>query len=113
MHEMTVTRHILDTCRERAGNARVRRVTLEIGVLTCIMPDTLKFCYLVAAEGTNLEGSELEIIRTRGRTRCRDCGALVPVADVLSSCGCGSFNLDPPQGGDELRIKSMDIEEAA
>lgn len=113
MHEMTVTRNILETCRERAGNARVTRVTLEIGVLTCVMPDTLRFCYGVAVRGTNLEGSELQIIRTRGRTRCRDCGAVVAVKEVLSSCDCGSFNLEPPRGGDELRIKSMEIEEAA
>lgn len=33
--------------------------------------------------------------------------------DLLSSCTCGSVNLEPPLGGDQLRIKSMEIEEAA
>jgi hydrogenase nickel incorporation protein HypA/HybF len=73
------------------------------------MPDSLRFCYDVAIEGTPLNGSELKIIRTPGHSRCRDCGQKVEMHDMLACCTCGSVNLDPPQGGDELKIKSMEI----
>jgi len=113
MHEMSVTRSIVDACSERANGARIIRVTLEIGMLSCVMPAALQFCYEVAVEGTDLEGSDLEIIRVPGRSRCRDCGADVRMDDLLRKCDCGSTNLEAPRGGDELKIKSMEIEEAA
>ena len=113
MHEMSVTRGIVDACSERANGSRIIRVTLEIGTLSCIMPAALQFCFEVAVEGTDLEGSELEIIRVPGWSRCRDCGADVRMDELLCTCDCGSTNLEAPRGGDELKIKSMEIEEAA
>ncbi|MDB5981111.1 MAG: hypA [Pseudomonas sp.] len=113
MHELSLTHSIVEACSERAGNARVLRVTLEVGSLSGVMPDALRFCYDVVTEGTPLQGSTLEIIRIRGVSRCRDCGAEVEMDDILSSCTCGSVNLERPHGGNQLRIKSMEIEEAA
>lgn len=113
MHELSVTQSIVDACSERANGTRVLRVTVEVGTLSCVMPDSLRFCYDVVAAGTSLEGSELEIIRVPGRSRCEDCGAEVEMNDILTSCRCGSANLERPRGGDQLRIKSMELEEAA
>lgn len=112
MHELSVTRSIVDACSERAGGARVHRVSLEIGTLSCIMPTSLHFCFGVAARGTPLEGAELDIIRIPGRSRCRDCGRHVEMDDLLSRCACGSANLEPPRGGDAIRIQSIQLEEA-
>lgn len=111
MHELAVTQSIVEVCSERAMGARVLRVTLEIGTLACVMPESLRFCYDVAVEGTPLEGSELEIIRIPARSRCRDCGMEVEMDDILSSCACGSNDIEPPNGGEELRIRSMEVEE--
>lgn len=111
MHELAVTQSIVEACSERAGGARVLRVTLEIGTLACIMPDSLRFCYEVAVEGTPLAGSELEIIRIPARSRCRDCGLDREMQDMFCRCACGSADLERPRGGDELRIVSMEIQE--
>lgn len=113
MHELSVTQSIVEACNERAAGARVLRVTLEVGTLSCVMPDALRFCYDVVTEGTSLQGSTLEILRVPGFSHCRDCGAEVRMDDMLCTCRCGSVNLERPRGGDQLRIKSMEIEEAA
>lgn len=113
MHELSITQSIVQACAEHAGAARVIRVTLEVGTLSCVMPDALRFCYDVVTEGTSLQGSKLEIFRVPGFSRCRDCGAEVRMDDMLSTCSCGSVNLERPRGGDQLRVKSMEIEEAA
>ncbi|MGH8192523.1 MAG: hydrogenase maturation nickel metallochaperone HypA [Rhodanobacteraceae bacterium] len=113
MHEVAVAQGIVEACCERAAGARVLCVTLEIGTLTCVLPESLRFCFGIATEGTRLAGSELEIIRLPGRSRCRDCGGEVRMDNVFSVCTCGSTNLERPEGGEELRIKSMRIEEAA
>lgn len=113
MHELALTQSIVQTCSEHAAGARVLRVTVEVGTLCCVMPDALRFCYEVASVGTPLEGAELEIIRIPAHSRCRDCGQALEMNDILASCACGSVNLEPPQGGDNLNIKSMEIEELA
>lgn len=110
MHELAVIESIVEACSDRAGNARVLRVTLEIGTLACVAPDALRFCYGIAAEGTPLEGSELEILRIPACSRCLDCGSEVVMYEMFARCACGSINIEPPRGGDGLRIKSMEIE---
>jgi hydrogenase nickel incorporation protein HypA/HybF len=113
MHELSVAQSIVEACSERAEGARVIRVTLQVGTLSCVAPEALRFCYDVVVAGTPLEESELEIIRTLALSRCCDCGKDVEMEDMLSRCVCGSVNLERPRGGDELRIKSMEIKEAA
>lgn len=113
MHELSLTRSIVETCSQRAGDARVLRVTVEVGALSCVLPEALRFCYDVIAADTPLAGSELEIIHVPAHSRCRSCGQDVAMRDLLSICCCGSSDLEPPQGGDQLRVKSMEIEEFA
>ena len=108
MHELSLTTSIVEACAERAGGARVGRVTVEIGRLTCVAPDALRFCYDLCTEGTSLEGSELEIIEIRGRARCRDCGHELGLDDLLTPCGCGSHDLEL-LAGEDLRIKEMEL----
>jgi hydrogenase nickel incorporation protein HypA/HybF len=108
MHELSITQSIVEACSERAAGAKVGRVTLEIGRLTCVMPDALRFCYDVCSEGTTLEGSELEIIEIPGRARCRACGDEVAMNDLLTPCVCGSHDLRCI-AGEDLRIKEMEL----
>lgn len=108
MHELSLTASIVEACAERAGGARVGRVTVEIGRLTCVVPDALRFCFDLCAEGTSLEGSKLEIVEVRGRARCRDCGDELPLDDLLTPCGCGSHDLEL-LAGEDLRIKDMEL----
>lgn len=108
MHELSITRSIVEVCGKRAAGARVGRVTVEIGRLTCIVPDALRFCYDVCAEGTSLEASMLEIIEVPGRARCRACGDETALDDLLTPCGCGSYDLQY-LAGEELKIKEMEL----
>ncbi len=112
MHEVAVTREIVAACRERAGGARVLRVTLEVGALTCVRPESLRFCYAAATEGTPLAGSALEIVSVPATSRCRSCGGDVEVREMLGRCPCGSADLEAPRGGDTLRIRSIDVHES-
>ena len=111
MHELAVIQSIVEACSDRAGDTRVLRVTLEIGTLACVTPDALHFCYAIASEGTSLEGSELEILRIPARSRCLDCGSEVLMYEMFVRCACGSINIEPPRGGDGLRIKSIEVQD--
>ena len=67
MHELSITRNVVAIVSERAEGQRVTRVRLEIGRLTAVMPDSIRFCFDICAQGTPLEGAELEIVASAGQ----------------------------------------------
>ncbi len=110
MHELAITQNIVEIALEYAQGARVKRVTLEIGELTAILPDAIAFCFDPCTKGTALEGATLEIITKQGLARCRQCGAQVCLELPFGICECGSMDLDVIQG-QELQIKQLEMEE--
>lgn len=108
MHELGITQGVVDAVRERMGEAKVTRVRLEIGRLSGVATDSVRFCFDLVAKGTSLEGARLEIVEPAGRGRCRQCHGEMDVDDLLSLCACGSADLDVV-GGQELRIKEVEV----
>ncbi len=66
MHELAITQDIVDGVMERMGSARVTRVIVQIGALTAVATDALRFCFDLCAKDTPLEGAELDIRGTPG-----------------------------------------------
>lgn len=66
MHELGLTRNLVAIVSEQAAGKRVRRVWLEIGTASAIIPDAVRFCFDVVAKGTPLEGAALDIIECDG-----------------------------------------------
>ena len=66
MHELALTREIVAIVCEAAHDRRVCKVTLEIGRLSCVMPEALEFCFEAVTQGTLAEGARLDIHRTDG-----------------------------------------------
>lgn len=108
MHELGITRNIVAICSEHANGAQVKRVTVEIGKLSAVLPDSVRFCFDVCTRGTPLDGARLEIIEMPGLGHCNECGADVALAELTGRCACGSRNL-ALIGGDELKIKEMEV----
>ncbi len=109
MHEMGLTQSIVAIVSEQAAGRKVRRVTLEIGKLAAVMPDAIRFCFDVVAQGSALDGAALDIVEIPGRARCRDCGGEVMLLEIFGRCDCGSRSLER-FAGEELNIKSMELE---
>lgn len=110
MHELALAHSIVRECAARAGAARVRRVTVEVGTLTHVLPENLELCFLLAAAGSVVEGARLDILRASVLSRCRTCAREVVMDDTLARCACGSIDLEPPQGGTHLLIRSMQVQ---
>ena len=108
MHELGITRSVVAICSERAAGAQVKRVTLEIGKLSAVLPESVRFCYDICAKGTTLEGSVLEIIEVPGAAICRDCGGEVRLSQLFGRCACGGTDLKLVSG-EELKIKEMEV----
>jgi len=110
MHELGITQNIVAIAAEYANGQPVKRVTLEVGKLTAIMPDAIRFCFDVCCQDTILAGAQLEIIEKPGLARCRQCGAEVSVDLPFGVCACGSQDLQIIQG-EELSIKELETED--
>jgi hydrogenase nickel incorporation protein HypA/HybF len=109
MHELGITQEIVALVTERSGGARVRRIVLEIGKLSAVLPDAVRFCFELCSEGTAAEGACLEIREPPGRARCRACGAEVVLDRPFGRCACGGSDLEW-LSGEELKIKEMEVD---
>ena len=109
MHELAITQEIVDLVCARAAGAKVKRVVVEIGKLSAVLPDAVRFCFGLCAEGTVAEGARLDILQPPGRARCRSCAAEIKLERVVGQCPCGSTDLDW-LSGEELNVKAMEVE---
>jgi hydrogenase nickel incorporation protein HypA/HybF len=111
MHELSIACSIVELVAEAASGRRVRRVTLEIGKLSGVIPEAIAFCFPEVARGTLAEDAHLDIREIDGRGRCEACGREFSMSELWALCGCGSTSCRP-LAGDELNLKSIELEEA-
>ena len=94
MHELSLAQAVVDAVAERVAGARVTGVRLEIGRLSGVVTDSIRFCFGLVAEGTALEGAALDIDEPPGRGECRTCGTEFAVDDPIVLCpSCGGANV--------------------
>lgn len=108
MHELSITQDIVDAVAARTGGAAVKSVRLEIGKLSGVVADSVRFCFEVICAGTALEGATLDITESPGRARCHDCGGEFRLDDLILLCPCGSANVEV-LAGRQLRINSVEV----
>ncbi len=87
----------------------MHRICLEIGPFAGVTIDALRFGFGVVMRGSLAESAILEAIKTLGQAWCIACSGTFPIGACLGACPvCG---LHPLQvvGGEELRIKELEI----
>jgi hydrogenase nickel incorporation protein HypA/HybF len=112
MHEMAIAENMLEIVETTArgnGATRVRIVCLEIGALSHVAPEALRFCFDAVTRGSIADGAQLTIVTTPGAAWCMPCGETVPLERLGEACPrCGSYQLTVAQG-DELRVREIEI----
>jgi len=108
MHELAIAQSVLETITARIGDRQVREVRLEIGRLSGVSADSLRFCFELVAAGTGVAGASLDIVQPAGQARCLTCLDEFVLADHILLCACGSSDVRLT-AGDELRILSVEV----
>ena len=108
MHELAITEGVVDAVTGRLPGERITCVRLEIGALSGVVDDSLRFCFELATEGTSLAGASLEITQIPGRCRCRACGSEFSPDGPILLCPCGSADA-AVLAGRELKIASVKV----
>lgn len=112
MHELAITQEIVRVVEEQATGSRVTRVVVEIGRVSGILADSVRFCFELCAKGTVAEGAVLSVEEIPGLARCRLCDARVELEELFGLCACGSADLEV-LAGQELRVREMEVEGCA
>jgi hydrogenase nickel incorporation protein HypA/HybF len=112
MHEMSIASAVVNTVERHAAGRKVGVVTMTVGALRQVVPDSLDFYFGIVSRDTVCEGARLEQVLVAARVRCGGCGEErdldMPVF-LCPSCG-GTCEV---VRGDELEVDSIEVEEDA
>ncbi|MCG8070106.1 MAG: hydrogenase maturation nickel metallochaperone HypA [Candidatus Thiodiazotropha taylori] len=113
MHEMSLCEGVLQILEESSasqGFSKVKCVWLEIGELSGVEVEAMRFGFDAVMKDTLADGAKLEIIDLPGEAWCMPCAKPVHVSARFDACpDCGSYQLQVT-GGDEMRVKELEVE---
>ena len=109
MHEFALCRSIAATVLDHAAGRRVELVTLRIGHLRQVVPETLVHAWELAADDPVLAGSRVDVVHVPVTVRCRACGVSSTLeVPVLQCDACLSTDVEVTSG-EEFFIESIDV----
>jgi hydrogenase nickel incorporation protein HypA/HybF len=113
MHEMGLATEIVRIVTEsiplEMADPKVERVNLKVGKLAAVVPQSLQFCFEIAAREGPAEGAELHIEEIGVSARCNDCAHRWDIdapAFQCPKCNSGSIEM---LSGRELDIESIEL----
>jgi len=113
MHEMSLCESVLGILEQQAVEQhyhKVKTVWLEIGALSSVEPDAMRFCFAAVMQGSIADKARLEIVHVQGQAWCRQCSKNVVIEqryDVCPICGCFQLQVND---GEQMRIKELEVE---
>jgi hydrogenase nickel incorporation protein HypA/HybF len=112
LHELSIAESVIRIASRQADGRRVTKVQMKVGYLRQVVPSALTFGFGLLAEGTPVEGAELEMEHIPAEGKCRLCGVENRLDSFPLQCmKCGGFDLEILKG-EELMVESLELEEA-
>lgn len=109
MHELALCQAIAESAQRRAAGRAVEAVTVRIGHLRQVVPDSLLFSWDLVVEGTALAGSKLEVEHVPAVVACGACGETTTLEWPVLMCGsCTSHDVQLISG-EELLLVSLQL----
>jgi hydrogenase nickel incorporation protein HypA/HybF len=113
MHEVSLIENVIDLVERECRKEPFERVTLvrlRVGVLGCVEPDALRFCFDAVAAGTIAQGARLEIDMVQGEGWCAECQLTVALDERFGACPlCAGIHVRMTSG-DALQLAEMEVE---
>nr|WP_305909254.1 hydrogenase maturation nickel metallochaperone HypA [Methylomarinum sp. Ch1-1]MDP4522154.1 hydrogenase maturation nickel metallochaperone HypA [Methylomarinum sp. Ch1-1] len=100
-------REILQQQARRQHFSRVRQVTLDIGKLSCVEPEALRFAFDVVMKDTLAEDAVLVISVSEGIGVCQNCNKRMSLESLHEPCRhCAHPFVNVIEGAD-MKIKDL------
>jgi hydrogenase nickel incorporation protein HypA/HybF len=100
---------IARTVVDHAGDRPVRSVTVRIGHLRQVVPETLTFSWEMVTRTTALDGSGLRVEHVPAVVACAACGAVTTLDAPILACGTCGTRAVTLRSGDEMLITSIEL----
>ena len=114
MHEMAIALALIEQAEKVAREQGVRAITgitVVVGRLSGTDPDALRAVFDLAAEETLARGAALSVETVEATVNCRACGRSSQPEPPFMTCAlCGALDVEV-NGGRELYIKAMEVED--
>jgi hydrogenase nickel incorporation protein HypA/HybF len=111
VHELGLCEGVLQAVERRAAGRRVTRVRVRVGARHRVVPSAFDQSFTLVAQGTVADGAAVDLVTVPVRVRCLDCGNEADATDPLAACpACGALDLET-EGGDELILEAIHLEE--
>jgi hydrogenase nickel incorporation protein HypA/HybF len=111
MHELSVATAILNTAIKHAEDRRVSVVSVRVGAMRQVVPDSLRFYFEIVARDTACEDAALELIAIATELQCSDCErSWSPQIPAFRCPDCGSADVQM-LAGEELEVDYIEVEE--
>lgn len=112
MHEMSLCEGMREILQQQAtaqNYSVVKTVFLEIGKLSGVEPDAMRFAFPVVMRGSLAENATLQIIEVAGQAWCSQCQKNVPIQERYDGCPlCENPRLQITDG-EQMRIKELEV----
>ncbi len=112
MHELSLLENVREILEEHAKNQnfeRVEEITLEIGALSCVEIEALKFAFESVMKGSLAENAALHFKIIKGQGHCKNCdnfSDLEMLYDACSHCGYAPVEVI---AGLEMKITELKV----
>jgi len=112
MHELALSRAILEHALGHAQGRPVVRVAVSVGALRQVVPSSLEFNFGVISKDTGCEGAELVQTLVPAAATC-PCGERWTLRELLLRCPrCGATTVSI-RDGEQLTVDYIEVEEEA
>jgi hydrogenase nickel incorporation protein HypA/HybF len=116
MHELSLAQSVLEIALEYAEKnnaARVDRLVLSFGRMSCIQPDALETAFTAMARGTRAEGAVLSFEITPVVVSCLTCQKEYDIdyQGILLCPSCGDSSVFLVGGTEDLKLIEMEVEQ--
>ena len=110
MHELSISRSVLDAALAHADGRRVLLICMAIGALRQVVPGSLAYYFEIVSRGTDCDGARLQMRLVAARLRCA-CGEEWELEDPSFRCPRCRDGKVTVLGGDELAVDWIEVEE--
>jgi hydrogenase nickel incorporation protein HypA/HybF len=114
MHELSIAEEVLDIVHQYVpveDRGRIRVVNMNVGALSGVVVESLKFCFAAITGGTPMAGVTLSCRVIPYLLRCAGCGWEGETEPGLRLCpACGSADTTV-LSGTELHVTDIELED--
>lgn len=110
MHELSIAQSLFNQVEEvmrRESLVSLEAVEVEIGAMQMVVPDALQMAWTALCDGTDLQGTRLDLRELPARAKCRICSKVFePEVDCYLCPDCKVADVEIIEGN-AITLKSL------